>query len=304
MRSSQTEEHEVRIEMSLIPAGRFTMGTSPGDAEKLRRAYVSSTNRAWPERFDRWLSEEMPAHEVQITEAFCLARAPITKRQFRAFVEATCYTTEAEVAGYGFGRDFETRSWVEIKGATWRSPYGSKDSESDQDLHPAVQVSWNDAAAYCCWLSQRQNATYRLPTEAEWEYACRAGGRGLFWWGDELPDPLPDTAFQGEPAASRMAADPRHGIRFTVPVNELAANPFGLLGMSGGVWEWCSDWHATDYFQHSPLRDPTGPASGTERIVRGGSWNACPFNLRSAYRFRLRADHRHYGLGFRVASQP
>ena len=157
-----------------------------------------------------------------------------------------------------------------------------------------VNVSWDDAKAYCQW------AGYRLPTEAEWEYAAREGGRKVrFGNGRDVADPG-EINFDGSQQYKMSYS--RSGINRnkTAAVGSFAANALGLHDMSGNVWEWCSDWYAAGYYGSSPRTDPRGPASGTGRILRGGSWSVSPDNCRVTYRFRLSRDYRSDNIGFRV----
>ena len=164
------------------------------------------------------------------------------------FVRETNYKTEAE-------RD------------NWRNA-----GFPQTDEHPVVNVSWNDAVAFCDWLSQKERRTYRLATEAEWEYACRAGTTTLFSSGDD-PKSLVEVANLG-------GMDDGH--RFTAPVGSLRANAFGLHDMHGNVWEMCADWFAADYYARSPETDPTGPSNGSQRVERGQTWDGGGPDVRSA----------------------
>ena len=151
-------------------------------------------------------------------------------------------------------------------GADWRHPDGPQSDLDGRGDHPVVHVSWNDAQAFCRWSGTR------LPTEAEWEYAAARRSRAAaFPWGDELE---PDgehrmNVFQGTFPAANTAAD---GFAGTAPVDAFPPNGFGLYNMTGNVWEWCADWFDPAYYQRSPRRDPTGPRTGTHRVMRGGSY--------------------------------
>jgi formylglycine-generating enzyme required for sulfatase activity len=176
------------------------------------------------------------------------------------------------------------------------------------DEHPVVNVTWNDAVAFCRWLSKKEGRTYRLPTEAEWEYACRAGTTTRFFSGDDentLKDVanVADQSFKPIDPGATWA--PWHdGYPFTAPVGRFKPNAFGLYDMQGNVWQWCSDWYSKDYYKNSPRQDPPGPDTPGARVVRGGSFGTYAARYRSAYRHFDGQGDRWPGLGFRVVRQP
>ena len=157
------------------------------------------------------------------------------------------------------------------------------------DEHPVVNVSWNDAVAFIAWLSRKEGKTYRLPTEAEWEYACRAGTTTRYVFGDD-PEGLAafgniadGTAKEKYPEwTSAIAA--RDGYVYTAPVGRYRPNAWGLFDMHGNVWEWCSDGYDADYYKESPVDDPPGVSQAASRVIRGGGWGCYPRYARSAYR--------------------
>jgi formylglycine-generating enzyme required for sulfatase activity len=171
-------------------------------------------------------------------------------------------------------------------------PWSGEGSVRVDANNPAVYIIWEDAAAFCRKLSQQEGETYRLPTEAEWEYACRAGTTTQFSFGDSdssLGDHAwcqSNTYYVGQPYAH--------------PVGQKKPNPWGLYDMHGNVGEWCSDWHDEDYYSNSPSVDPNGPLSGDYRSRRGGSWGSGVLMLRSSYRLSGRPVVRYGGVGFRV----
>lgn len=155
---------------------------------------------------------------------------------------------------------------------SWRNP-GFKQTDDD----PVVNVTWHDAVAMANWLSKKEGKKYRLPTEAEWEYSCRAGTRTRYHSGDH-PATLLKVANVFDAASKqnwlqweRYALAGNDGFEFTAPVGSFAPNAFGLYDMHGNVWEWCADWHAETYYAESPVDDPQGPAAGRARVRRGGS---------------------------------
>jgi formylglycine-generating enzyme required for sulfatase activity len=253
-------------------------------------------------------SNEGPAYRVEITRGFLLGAHEVTVGQFRTFVEETGYVTEAErdIDG-GFGVDFATGRVVQDSGSTWRDPQFPDHEQSDD--HPVVLVSWHDAEAFCRWLSDREGVRYRLPTEAEWEYACRGGTQTAYWTGDDASS-LHGAANVGDEAAAR--AMPVHetsaafddGHAFTAPVGAFAPNPFGLHDMHGNVWEWCGDWYDPAGYAQASTRDPQGPDVGSFRAIRGGGWLNGPDRNRSAQRIYFEPSFRYCLLsGFRVVRE-
>ena len=154
-----------------------------------------------------------------------------------------------------------------------------------------VNVSWNDAVAFCKWLSKKEGKTYRLPTEAEWEYACRAGTTTRYYSGDD-PETLAKVGNVADAAAKAKFPDWRWTIKandgyvFTAPVGKFKPNAFGLYDMHGNAWQWCADWYGEEYYAKSPVDDPTGPDTGDFRVLRGGFWGGWPNYTRSATRVR------------------
>jgi formylglycine-generating enzyme required for sulfatase activity len=191
-------------------------------------------------------------------------------------------------------------NWSQKPEFTWRSP-----GFEQTDDHPVVCVSAADAAAFAAWLSEKDGRAYRLPTEAEWEYACRAGAASKYHFGDD-PEQLATHANVADAAAKRLfpgwtalAAD--DGYVYTAPVGRFARNRFGLHDLHGNVWEWCSDW----FGEYPPAAtDPTGPADGAMRVIRGGSWFHTAWFARSAERSNSQPAIRSSILGFRLAAGP
>ena len=291
-----------------IPAGAFQMG-SDESAETLARDYPQYPKDRFTQLFD-----EAPVHTVRITRPFYLERTEVTVGQFRRFIEASGYVPESEAdgtGGYGYnaaydpdkserGDAFEGRD----RRYSWRNP-----GFAQTDDHPVVNISWNDATALARWLTQQEGHVYRLPTEAEWEYACRAGTRTRYQNGDD-PAGMADVGngFDADTAPLwpkwHAFATPRHdGNTFTAPVASYAPNAFGLYDMHGNAWEWVSDWYGEDYYAQSPTDDPTGPASGNVRVRRGGSWHTWALYTRSSYRNWNTQETRYPLVGLRLVRE-
>lgn len=291
-----------------IPAGSFLMGSAE-PAAALARDYPSLERR----RFDL-LADEAPVHKVRIRRSFYLGQHEVTVGQFRRFVESSGYQPESEAdgtGGYGYNPAYDPATTVRgdaFEGRdprySWRNP-----GFAQNDDHPVVNVTWNDAQALATWLSRTEGQRYRLPTEAEWEYACRAGTRTRYPHGDD-PAGLTRTANTFDQAAApywerwRAHALPgSDGHAFTSPVGSHAPNAFGLHDMLGNVWEWTADWHGDTYYGRSPRNDPQGPATGTVRVRRGGSWHTWAFYARCSYRNWNSPDTRYTLVGIRLVRE-
>ena len=282
-----TRRFSLGLKLVRIEPGTFTMG-SPKDEEG---------------RYD----DEGPQHEVEITQPFLMGAYPVTVGQFAAFVQDSGYRTDAEKDGKGgFGFNLTTAQWEQKAEYTWRHP-----GFTQGDDHPVVQVSWNDATAFCAWLSQKEGKVYELPTEAEWEYACRAGTKTRFWCGDtdaslEGKVNIADTSLKGKvdsEATKTWTFVPwDDGYAFTSPVGTFKPNPWGLYDMHGNVWQWCSDWYGP--YPEGYIKDTKGKESGNRRVLRGGSWFFGPRGCRSAYRSGDVPAYRDYCFGFRVVLRP
>jgi sulfatase modifying factor 1 len=206
--------------------------------------------------------DERPVHLVKVAPFFMDAH-PVTVRQYRAFVAATSYRTDAERAGDAGVLDVETGEWKLVPGATWRRPLGPERAEA-QDDHPVTQVSWNDAVAYATWAGKR------LPTEAEWEHAARGArdGRQPYAWGAAAPSRQVARANTWQGPASA----PGDGYVYTSPVGTFGVTELGLSDMGGNVWEWTADWYRP--YADRGAAFVAGP--GSEKAQRGGSFLCSP----------------------------
>jgi len=256
---------------------------------------------------------EGPVREVTLSP-FWMDATTVTNRQFKRFVDDTGYKTEAEGFGWSFVFHLlvppEVASklkqkvqglewWWKVPGASWRRPFGrGTDIRAIMD-HPVVHVSWADAQAYCAWAGKR------LPTEAEFEYAARGGlEHQRMPWGDEL---TPNgehrcNIWQGQFPVENTAED---GFVGTCPARHYAPNGYGLYNMAGNVWEWCADWWSPDFHVDGPRENPAGPAVGTARVIRGGSF-LCHDSYCNRYRTSARThntpDSATSNMGFRCVA--
>ena len=290
----------IGMKLTLIPAGEFKMGS--GESAEDTAAFFKKTYGGDLPPVD-FLKTEHPQHRVRITKPFYLGTYHVTRGQFRHFVKDSGYKTDAE-KGVRPG----TLGWNADKmKMEFSQKYSWLNAGFEQtDEHPVVCVSWNDATAFCKWLNHNEGKTYRLPTEAEWEYACRAGTTTRYYSGDD-PETLAKVGNVADATAKEKFPNWKYTIKandgyfFTAPVGRFMPNAFGLYDMHGNAWQWCADWYGAAYYATSPTDDPTGPDSGNVRVLRGGSWFDWPFDCRSAVRFMFVPYCRYDFVGFRVA---
>lgn len=257
-------------QMVLIPAGSFVMGIPPEESQREGAARYDNNAR--------------PQHRVTIPQPFYLGRYPVTRAQFAAFVKADKY---------------------DAAGDNWRKPGFRQSGE-----HPVVNVSHQDAEAYVAWLCRKTGKVYRLPSEAEWEYAARAGTATARYWGDDRASAFRFANVADETLRKRHKYDPDpdqyfecdDGYAYTSPVGVFQPNGFGLYDVLGNVFEWVADhWHPT---YEAALADGTARTTGDStgpRVLRGGSWDSGPRSVRAGYRSGLDPGFRVNGIGFRLA---
>jgi formylglycine-generating enzyme required for sulfatase activity len=269
----------------VIPTGSFTMGAPAGE----------SGSRA----------SEQPQRQVSIDSGFALGRNDVSVGEFRVFIDDSGYATDAEKAGASSIYDETSGRMIDRRGVTWRDDYLG--NVADDDL-PVIHVSWNDAVAYAQWLSTRTGKRYRLPSEAEFEYALRAGSSTRYPWGDGNPPRVLDN-FTGDgdrsPKLRRSWAKAFRryddGYWGPAPIGKFPANAFGLIDMDGNVSEWVADcWH--DNYTRAPVDSSAWMNPGcAEHVIRGGSWGSAPDQVRSAYRIAAPSNTRSARVGIRVA---
>jgi formylglycine-generating enzyme required for sulfatase activity/serine/threonine protein kinase/Leucine-rich repeat (LRR) protein len=257
--------NSIGMALVLIPPGEFQMGLAPSQVEP-SRALMKLPTISEAQKKDA-LDAEQPPHKVRITRAFYMGRYEVTRGEFAAFVRATHYKTEPERNVEAGGSKGEANS---------RSKGNLHSDPAQDDSHPVQAVTWNDAVAFCAWLTREEGRTYRLPTEAEWEYSCRGGTETLFYFGN---DPADLTRFENVAGVSVTAGgrdnqpggNSLDGRPTSSPVGRFRPNPFGLFDMLGNVREWCQDWFGDDYYGKSPVDDPPGPDGGMQREPK--SWD-------------------------------
>jgi formylglycine-generating enzyme required for sulfatase activity len=232
-------------------------------------------------------------HRVVLTKGFFMGIHLVTRGHFAKFALATGHTSEAEVQGGVYYQ--EESEWKLQAGYNWRNPgfYQTVD-------HPVLCVSWNDCLAFCQWLTAEDpdRRPYRLPTEAEWEYACRAGTTTIFYFGDTLS--TDQANFDGTTVYGKGKKGSNRAQ--TTPVGAFPPNAWGLFDMHGNAGEWCQDWSGP--YPAKPLIDYQGPSSGQYHLVRGGGWASEAVHCRSADRWGAGPSFRQFSIGFRICFYP
>lgn len=273
-------------DMVVIPTGSFEMGSAEGTPHTLEVA--------------------TPQHEVTLSKGFAMARSEITVGQFREFVRASGYVPESVKLGGASVYDERSGALREDARADWQDDYAGR--KADDDL-PVVNVSWNDAVAYAAWLSRRTGKVYRLPSEAEFEYALRGGTTTRYWWGDGVPtSKVENLTGSGDLSrSSRRWSNAFRGYRDgywgPAPVMSFKPNPFGLYDIDGNVSEWVADcWH--DNYIRAPIDGSAWLNPGcSAHVVRGGSWGSSPNQDDSDFRQGANSDVRSGRVGFRVVRE-
>jgi formylglycine-generating enzyme required for sulfatase activity len=264
-----------------IPAGNFDMGY---------RDFDPTDNR---------YTMQQPQHTVYLDE-YWMDKTEVTNAMFAVFVADTQYVTEVETIGNGYVAADPVTYWVKVDGASWRTPRGPDSTIVGFENHPVVQVTWNDANAYCRWAGRR------LPTDAEWEKAARGTDMRLYPWGNDDPTGelanFPDTNLYQYLKFEVLNNGIDDGYAYTAPVGSYpkGASPYGILDMAGNAWEWVSDWFGADYYKHAPAQNPAGPSSGEMHIIRGGSYDAS-YGDSAVNRAADWPDGRSASLGIRCA---
>ncbi|MFH0958678.1 MAG: SUMF1/EgtB/PvdO family nonheme iron enzyme, partial [Pseudomonadota bacterium] len=290
-----TYVNSIGMNLVRIPAQEYMMGSPKQESDWLRLTF----RLIWREGHKQWFQDETPLHPVRITRPFYVGAYEVTAKQFRDFVNDTKYKTDPEKGDGGMIFSNKENRWVPQKNMKWDSlPWKIADNQ------PVVFVSWNDAQAFCKWLSRKEKKKYRLPTEAEWEMACRGGAVwARFPWGDKLPGDKDTNFGDGNSKLPESMTTVNDGYEKVSPVGSYPPNGFGLYDMGGNVMEWVQDYYDRNYFETSPIKDPQGPQTGTSRVNKGGNWFASPTDCRCAFRGFSGDTMSFWNLGFRVVME-
>jgi len=287
--------NSVGMKMVRIPAGEFMMGSPKREMDWVRLTF----RKIWRDGHKQWFQDELPMHPVRISRSFYMSATVVTVAQFREFVKATQHKTDAERGDGGMIFSTKENRWVPNKDMKWDSPpWQIKDDQ------PVVFVSWNDAKAFCKWLSRKEKRTYRLPTEAEWEMCCRGGSVwARYPWGNRLPGERDCNFGDGNPKLPESLTTVDDGFKYVSPVTAYPPNAYGLYDMAGNVMQWVEDRYDRNYYENSPLDDPTGATAGESRINKGGNFYASPADGRCAFRGFSGPSMNFWNLGFRVVME-
>jgi formylglycine-generating enzyme required for sulfatase activity len=274
--ATQTSSFDGMV-MVYVPAGNFLMGT------------VDESGSTYEHTL------EHPQHTVY-QDGFWIDKTEVTNAMFSQFVESTGYKTEAETGSGGYV--WKDLQWWTVEGANWQHPQGPASSIVGIETHPVVQVTWNDANAYCDWAGRR------LPTEAEWEKAARGTDGQIYPWGNALPNGNLVNFADSNLDVGWADKSTNDGYQFTAPVGSYpeGVSPYGALDMSGNVYEWVADWYFENNYSNNPTSNPTGPETGEIKILRGGSWSKDRHTIRAAARYLFYPPYsRHDDGGFRCS---
>jgi len=274
--------------MVKVPAGTFTMGSTAAETTREEVPAIVADN-------------ERPAHAVTIAKEFALGQFAVTRGEFAAFVKDSGY----QPAGGCYAYTTNSQALVYDEKRSWQNP-----GFDQTDRHPVVCVTYDDAQRYVQWLSRKTGKSYRLPTEAEWEYAARAGTTTVRYWGDDRDqacgfanavDLTTAEALKRNKDDKNQVFQCRDGYVYTAPVGSFRPNEFGLYDMLGNVWQWTEDCFQ-DSYRGAPTNGSAVTGGGCKfNVLRGGSWIGGPWFLRAAVRGRSTYDGQASNFGFRLA---
>ncbi len=258
--ASDIEVEQIAGSMVLIKGGCFRMGNT----------------------FDGGDKDEKPVHKVCVGDYY-LGKYEVTNRQFATFLNDVDKATNRKL---WFTINEKEHCYIS-------GDIGNYRVRSGYEEHPVVCVSWHGATEFAAWISEKTGFNYRLPTEAEWEYAARSGGKQEKWSGTGYESKIGEYAWYADNSGNK-----------THPVGQKKPNVSGLYDMSGNVWEWVRDWYKGDYYQKNQENNPEGPLEGSGRVVRGGCCDNPPKALRTANRVGYTPVGRGFDIGFRLARKP
>jgi formylglycine-generating enzyme required for sulfatase activity len=264
--------------MVVIPAGSFVMGSPETEPDRDK--------------------DESPQRTVSFAKSFAISQFEVTRDQYEAFVRATGHASSPVCSIWA------DTQWQVHQGKTWRDP-----GFAQTGAHPVVCVNWDDAKAYVAWLAASTGQTYRLPSEAEWEYAARAGSQTPYFFGAN-PNDLCKSDNGRDLTSQRVHTGMKwppvecdDGFAETAPVGSLAPNPYGVYDVHGNVWEWMSDCYADNYAAAPPDGAVVEKPACTERVYRGGGWSVEKRGRRAANRGRYAPTAAYGQLGIRVVKE-
>lgn len=231
---------------------------------------------------------EKPVHSVNIS-SFYISKYELSVGEFKAFVKDTNYKTTAEKEG--FSNFWDGKEWIKQKGLNWEFDENGNLRSDSEDNHPVIHISWDDANEYCIWLSKKTGKHYRLPTEAEWEYAARGGKLNA------------KDSFSGGNNINEVAWYVKNSGNTCHPVGRKAANALGIYDMAGNVWEWCSDWYDEKSYSKSVNNQPISAENADRKVLRGGAFSSDSKLCSPTFRFCFLPSEHYGNLGFRIVRE-
>jgi sulfatase modifying factor 1 len=234
-------------------------------------------------------NDDLPVHRVTLA-AYYIGKYEVTIKQFQLFIEKSGYLTDADKKGWSWVPTED--SYEKKNGVNWQcDEYGNKRTEGTEN-YPVIHVSWNDAIAYCQWFSAVTGKLYRLPTEAEWEFAARGGNKSKGY------------LYSGSNNIDSVAWYAENSIEKIYPIGKKQPNELGIFDMSGNVEELCVDFYDKEFYSCSPELNPIGPSEGSDRVIRGGSWHFSKKYCCVSFRDAFTPDTFDYSVGFRLVTLP
>jgi len=292
--AEEGKDVQVPIQMTFVKGGCFQMGNIFANEENNKKvpAYNKGSS-LFGDGNEGEFNDEVPVHEVCVDD-FYIGKYEVTRGEFEKFVNETGYVSDAEKRGGCFGK--VGYKWRKRRDFNW-----SKVDFPQTDRHPAVCISYNDANEFIKWLNKKfvvseanpSNGKYHLPTEAEWEYAARSGGKREKWAGTNNESEVSDYAWYVQNSGGK-----------THPVGQKKPNGLGIYDMSGNVWEWVEDWYEVDYYDRSPKINPVNIKPSHAKSMRSGPWSVSSQVVRTFYRGSDIPESICDGLGFRIAKTP
>lgn len=269
-----------------VPGGCFMMGQTESE-----KAYL--IRERGREEYDKYYKRELPRHKVCV-DGFWMGQKEVTRGQFRKFIQASGYRTDADKKGSAY-IFVSGKGWQLEKGYNWE-----KTGYDQTDVHPVVNVSWNDARLMIEWMNRQSGQSFELPSEVQWEYAARAGTQTMWFWGDDEKQACQYANAADKGSNWSIAFPCSDGYEFTAPTGHYQPNLFGLYDMLGNVWEWCRDNFDSNAYEKHGMNNPLITNNGSSRVVRGGGWDIIPAGVRAAFRHGDSADYRVADGGFRL----